>query len=280
MMPLLTGNYAIAMLLVFVKTLSEYGTPSTLGNRIGFYVFTTDIHRYASTAPIDFGKASSLSSVLVVICMLMWLAQNYITTKHTYSLVGGKGKKEGLYSCRRITEILGGFYIALVILISVGIPYFSVVATSLIKLRGYGLAAGNFTFQHYVELFTSNSKGWEALLTSTMLAVASATIASVLGTLIVVAIKKAGKWKGVIEGEALLPEMLPNIVLVIGLMLFWNKIYDFLPLYNTIGFMVLVYVVMFIPYTIQYVSSAYMQMGESLTEAGKVCGGSRFYVMQ
>ena len=279
MMPLLTGNYAIAMLLVFVKTLSEYGTPSTLGNRIGFYVFTTDIHRYASTAPIDFGKASSLSSVLVVICMLMWLAQNYITTKHTYSLVGGKGKKEGLYSCRRITEILGGFYIALVILISVGIPYFSVVATSLIKLRGYGLAAGNFTFQHYVELFTSNSKGWEALLTSTMLAVASATIASVLGTLIVVAIKKAGKWKGVIEGEALLPEMLPNIVLVIGLMLFWNKIYDFLPLYNTIGFMVLVYVVMFIPYTIQYVSLAYMQMGESLTEAGKVCGGSRFYVM-
>ncbi len=279
MMPLLTGNYAIAMLLVFVKTLSEYGTPSTLGNRIGFYVFTTDIHRYASTAPIDFGKASSLSSVLVVICMLMWLAQNYITTKHTYSLVGGKGKKEGLYSCRRITEILGGFYIALVILISVGIPYFSVVATSLIKLRGYGLAAGNFTFQHYVELFTSNSKGWEALLTSTMLAAASATIASVLGTLIVVAIKKAGKWKGVIEGEALLPEMLPNIVLVIGLMLFWNKIYDFLPLYNTIGFMVLVYVVMFIPYTIQYVSSAYMQMGESLTEAGKVCGGSRFYVM-
>ena len=279
MMPLLTGNYAIAMLLVFVKTLSEYGTPSTLGNRIGFYVFTTDIHRYASTAPIDFGKASSLSSVLVVICMLMWLAQNYITTKHTYSLVGGKGKKEGLYSCRRITEILGGFYIALVILISVGIPYFSVVATSLIKLRGYGLAAGNFTFQHYVELFTSNSKGWEALLTSTMLAVASATIASVLGTLIVVAIKKAGKWKGVIEGEALLPEMLPNIVLVIGLMLFWNKIYDFLPLYNTIGFMVLVYVVMFVPYTIQDVSSAYMQMGESLTEAGKVCGGSRFYVM-
>ena len=43
--PLLTGNYAIGALLVFVKTLSEYGTPYTLGRRIGFYVFTTDIHR-------------------------------------------------------------------------------------------------------------------------------------------------------------------------------------------------------------------------------------------
>ena len=33
-MPLLTGNYAIGALLVFVKTISEYGTPSTLGRRI------------------------------------------------------------------------------------------------------------------------------------------------------------------------------------------------------------------------------------------------------
>ena len=92
-MPLLTGNYAIGMLLVFVKTLSEYGTPATLGKKIGFYVFTTDIHRYATTAPIDFGKASSLSSVLVGICMVMWLLQNYITAQHSYNLLGGKGRR-------------------------------------------------------------------------------------------------------------------------------------------------------------------------------------------
>ena len=63
--PLLTGNYAIGALLVFVKTISEYGTPSTLGRRIGFEVFTTDIHRYATVAPIEFGKSASLASVLI-----------------------------------------------------------------------------------------------------------------------------------------------------------------------------------------------------------------------
>ena len=78
--PLLTGNYAIGALLVFVKTLSEYGTPYTLGRRIGFYVFTTDIHRYSTTAPIDFSSSASLSSVLVCICMAMWMLQNYITS--------------------------------------------------------------------------------------------------------------------------------------------------------------------------------------------------------
>ena len=91
--PLLTGNYAIGALLVFVKTLSEYGTPYTLGRRIGFYVFTTDIHRYSTTAPIDFGRSASLSSVLVCICMAMWLMQNYIINKTSYRLVSGKGSR-------------------------------------------------------------------------------------------------------------------------------------------------------------------------------------------
>ena len=91
--PLLTGNYAIGALLVFVKTLSEYGTPYTLGRRIGFYVFTTDIHRYSTTAPIDFGRSASLSSILVCICMAMWLMQNYITSRTSYRLVGGKGSR-------------------------------------------------------------------------------------------------------------------------------------------------------------------------------------------
>ena len=279
-MPLLTGNYAIGMLLVFVKILSEYGTPATLGKRIGFYVFTTDIHRYATTAPIDFGKAASLSAVLVSICLIMWYVQNYVTSKNTYNLVTGKGQKRKKYEIKRRTKILGGIYIALVIIIAIGVPYFSVIATSLIKVRGYGLAAGNFTFQHYVDLFTANGKGIQALLTSTMLGVLVATIASVIGTLIVVTIRKAKRWKKIIEMKALLPEMVPNIVLVIGLMLFWNRIYNVIPLYNTIGFMILVYVVMFLPYTIQYVSSALMQMGDSLIQAGRVCGASKMYIFR
>lgn len=279
-LPLLTGNYAIGMLLVFVKTLSEYGTPATLGKRIGFYVFTTDIHRYATTAPVDFGKASSLSGVLVGICMVMWLFQNYITAKHTYHLVGGKGRRKEAFADSRLVTGLSLAYIGLVLLLSIGIPYFSVIVTSVIKLRGYGLAAGNFTLAHYAELFLDNPKGFRAILTSLGLAASAATIASIIGTCVVVNIQKAGRWKKLLEGEGLLPEMIPNIVLVIGLMLFWNKIYKTIPLYNTLGFMVLVYVVMFLPYSIQYVSSAIMQIGTNLQAAGRVCGGGKLYVFR
>ena len=278
--PLLTGNYAIGALLVFVKTLSEYGTPYTLGRRIGFYVFTTDIHRYSTTAPIDFGRSASLSSILVGICMVMWLLQNHITNKKSYRLVGGKGSRPARTKLSADGQAGAWLWVALVVLVAIGVPYFSIISTSLIKLRGYGLAAGNFTLGHYKELLTT-PKAIASIWKSLVLAVSSATICSVIGTTVVVAVRRSkGFFKKTLEGISLLPEMLPSIVLVIGIMLFWNTIYKVIPLYNTIGIMVLAYVVLYLPYTVQYVTSAFTQINDSLLEAGRTFGGSPGYVFR
>lgn len=278
--PLLTGNYAIGALLVFVKTLSEYGTPYTLGRRIGFYVFTTDIHRYSTTAPIDFGRSASLSSVLVCICMAMWLLQNYITNKNSYRLVSGKGSRPARTELSAAGLAGAWAWVALVALTAIGVPYFSIISTSLIKLRGYGLAAGNFTLDHYKELLTT-PKALAAVWKSLLLAVSSATVCSVLGTAVAAAVRRSkGFFKKALEGVSLLPEMLPGIVLVIGVMLFWNAIYKVIPLYNTIGIMVLAYVVLYLPYMVQYVTSAFTQINGSLLQAGRVFGGSPGYVFR
>lgn len=281
LLPLLAGNYAIGALLVFVKTLSEYGTPYTLGRRIGFDVFTTDIHRYAAVAPISFGKAAVLASVLVTICLLLWMVQNAITRRKSYRLVGGRGVRLALTPLRGAARVLAWGYVALVILLAIGIPYFSVIATSLIRLRGYGLAAGNFTLAHYAELFADNENAVSAMANSLFLGVTAATLCAVLGTAVVLAVRRArGKTGRLLEAAGLLPEMLPGIVLVIGLMLFWNGIYDVLPLYNTLGILVVTYTALFLPYTIQYVTSSFTQISGSLLDAGRVFGGSRFYIFR
>lgn len=279
-LPLLSGNYAIGALLVFVKTLSEYGTPATLGKRIGFEVFTTEIHRHATVAPVDFGGSATLSSVLVGICLCMWMLQNYITNRKSYRLVSGKGNRTNLQKLSLPAYAAAWGYIILVIQVAIGVPYFSVISTSFINLRGYGLAPGNFTWAHYIELFTDNTKGVSALKNSLFLAVTSATICAILGTLIVVAVRKTKSGFGkVVEAIALLPEMLPGIVLVIGIMLFWNQIYHILPLYNTMGILILAYVVLFLPYTVQYVTSSFTQINENLNSAGRVFGGTPRYVL-
>ncbi len=281
LLPLLAGNYAIGALLVFVKTLSEYGTPYTLGRRIGFDVFTTDIHRYAAVAPISFGKAAVLASVLVTICLLLWMVQNAITRRKSYRLVGGRGVRLTLTPLRGAARVLAWGYVALVLLLAIGIPYFSVIATSLIRLRGYGLAAGNFTLAHYAELFADNENAVSAMANSLFLGVTAATLCAVLGTAVVLAVRRArGRTGRLLEAAGLLPEMLPGIVLVIGLMLFWNGIYDVLPLYNTLGILVVTYTALFLPYTIQYVTSSFTQISGSLLDAGRVFGGSRFYIFR
>lgn len=279
-LPLLSGNYAIGALLVFVKTLSEYGTPATLGKRIGFEVFTTEIHRHATVAPIDFGGSATLSSVLVGICLVMWMLQSYITTKKSYHLVSGRGNRMAEQRLGGVAMAVAWLYVVLILVIAIGVPYFSVISTSLINLRGYGLAPGNFTWGHYVELFTENTKGISALKNSVFLAVTSAAICAVLGTMLALSVHRSkSRLRRVVEMIGLLPEMLPGIVLVIGIMLFWNQIYHVIPLYNTLGIMVLAYVVLFLPYTVQYVTSSLTQVSDSLTAAGRVFGGSPLYIL-
>lgn len=279
--PLLSGNYAIGALLVFVKTLSEYGTPSTLGRRIGYDVFTTEIHRYATVYPIDFGSSATLASLLVTICLLLWMMQNHITEKRSYKLIGGKAAKAREAKDNKALLAIATLFVILIIFLAIVIPYFSIITTSLIKLRGFGLQKGNFTFEHYINLFTENRKGINALLNSLFLSLTAASIAAIIGTLVVVAVKRSkSSLKKALEAIALLPEMLPSIVLVIGLMLFWNSIYKLIPLYNTIYILVIAYVVLFLPYTVQYVTSSFSQISSSLLEAGRVFGASPSYIFR
>lgn len=276
-LPLLSGPYAIGALLVFVKTLSEYGTPSTLGRRIGFAVFTTQIHHYATIAPIRFGAAAALSTLLVAICLLLWLRQNTITRKRSWDL--SAARKRLCVSLSPMETMLAWTFVLLVLFLSIGIPYFSVTATALIKLRGYGLRRGNYTLQNFIDLFEIGGKGLRAMGTSIFLAISAATIDAVVGTAVaMVAHKDHGHGTRQLTALALLPEMLPNIVLVIGLMLFWNQLVKIIPLYNTLGIMVLSYSVLFLPYSVQYVQSALALMGSHLEEAGLVSGGNPSYV--
>lgn len=64
------------------------------------------------------------------------------------------------------------------------------------------------------------------------------------------------KNRKILETASLLPGMLPGIVLVISIMLFGSDIYSLLPLYSTMAILVITYVILFLPYTSEYVISA------------------------
>ena len=97
-LPLLVSSYVMGALLIFVKTIAEFGTPATFGRRIGFHVLTSEIHKFISSLPIDFSSATALSSLLLSACMLIWYMQNVLNRKYSYAMVSGKGVKAKRYT--------------------------------------------------------------------------------------------------------------------------------------------------------------------------------------
>ena len=128
---------------------------------------------------------------------------------------------------------------------------------ALIKLRGSGLSAGHFTLSHYAELFSeTENDALSAIESSLFLGIVSATLCRHTGTLIVLPMRKHEKNRKILEAASLLLEMLPGIVLVIGIMLLGSDIYSLHPLYSTMAILIITYAILFLPYTAEYVISA------------------------
>ena len=129
--------------------------------------------------------------------------------------------------------------------------------SALIKLRGFGLSAGHFTLSHYAELFSeTENDALSAIESSLSLDIASVTLCAIQGTLIVLPMRKHEKSGKILEAASLLSEMRPGIVLVIGIMLLGSDICSLLPLYNAMAILVITYVILFLPYTAEYVITA------------------------
>ncbi|MDQ0496087.1 ABC transporter permease [Paenibacillus brasilensis] len=280
-LPLLLSAYGMGALLIFVKTIAEFGTPATFGRRIGYEVMTSEIHKYISSWPIDFGKATSLASVLLTACLLVWYVQSVINRKYTYRLVGGKGSRPSRLRVSGWTTGLSVAFILLLLIASIGIPYFSIIAASTMKLRGIGLAWNNFTLDYYRELLSWGSESMEALLNSVFLSLGASTIAALLGTWFALVVGQSRSvLQRTVDAFSLLPNTVPGIVMVVGLILWWNSPWMPIPLYNTYGMVILTYVILFVPYTVQYVKSAFTQVDTALFQAGQVFGGRPFYVFR
>ncbi|ODP28967.1 Maltodextrin transport system permease protein MdxF [Paenibacillus nuruki] len=280
-LPLLLSSYAMGALLIFVKTIAEFGTPATFGRKIGFYVMTSEIHKYISSWPIDFGKATSLASLLLTACLLMWYIQSILSSRYSYRLTGGKGSRSKKYSLRGWSGIVCWLYISILLITSIGIPYFSVITASLLRLRGTGLAVGNFTLEHYKDLLSFGSESMEALINSFTLSLIAATIAVLIGTFLALKVGQGKRWsqKG-IDLFSLMPNTVPGIVIVVGLILFWNSPWMPIPLYNSYGMVVLTYIILFLPYTLQYVKANNGQIDPILLQAGAISGGHPLYVFR
>ncbi|PYZ99027.1 ABC transporter permease [Alteribacter lacisalsi] len=276
--PLFFSGYSMGALLVFVKTIGEFGTPVTLGNRIGFYVLTSEIHRYTSVWPLDFGTAAILSTMLLSVSITIWYIQQWMVARRHDKVVSGKGQTSAFTPLGKY-RIFAWIYLFVVLGLAIGVPYFSVVSTAFLRVQGDGLALSNLTTQHMVNLFTGS--GLNALLNSVWLAAIAATIAVAIGIWVAIVImRKKGVTEKSMDFLSLAPNTVPGIVVVVGLILFWNAPWNPGMIYNTWMMLVATYVILYLPFTVQNIKAIYGQLGDSLFQAAKMSGAGPIYILR
>lgn len=271
--PILLPNFLIGAFLVFVKALSEYGTPATFGPEINFVVFTTLITTKMQVSPIDFPMAASMASILVFICMALWVFEVMLTSKKTVEL---KDEGQGKINQKKSLAIIGSVFLFFIFFFSAFIPLFTIIVTSFKNILYKNLSAeGNFTWDNYKIAFQGDegfSSGFQAIGNSFFIGIVSSLIVLILGLVFGIYSfrhKKTFLGKGV-EFLTTLPQMIPNIVTGIGMIMFFNLIYHYFPVYRTKWMLVIGYSVIFLPGMISYVKNSLVQMPDSLVEAGRV----------
>ena len=267
--PLFASGYSMGALLIFVKTIGEFGTPVTMGNRIGFQVLTSEIHHSASIWPIDFQRAALLSTLLLAVSMTVWAFQQWFQSRNHLSSNAGKGHKVKVHS-RSKWNIICYVFIICEIIVTIVLPYASIFMNAFMKQLSSGFHLSNFTLQNFVNVLSGN--GGIALFNSIMLATISATLASLIGLWVVLITRRRNSLGRVIDFSSLLPNTVPGIIVVIGLILFWNNKHNPLPVYNTIGILVVAYTVLYIPYAVQNIRTVDQRLSKNLIEAAQILG--------
>lgn len=186
--------------------------------------FTTETGKrlpQRSPAPL----AMPLASMLVTICLLLWMVQNAIKAHKSDSLVGGNSKRMTLAP---LSSSCVGSDSRRVISPSLTTPNFSV------RRRMLPSPPSKAAFPWHCQRHSLRHTG----------------------TLLVLPMRKHEKNRKILEAASLLSEMRPGLFLVIDIMLFGSDIYSLFPLYNTMAILVITYVILFLPYTAEYVISS------------------------
>lgn len=267
-LPLVLPAIMAGGLLAFIGALANFGIPALLGMRARFFVLTTSIY-YALAIP-DFGLATALSSMLVLVALVMMALQFGMQRGESrFTVISGKAVHPSDLKLRSIRYPLFYFTSVLVIFISI-LPVLSMVLTALMRYWGAPISFANLTLNNfdYVLKFDTAQR---AIMNSLFLGAVSATVAMFVGTVISYLHVKA-KLRGsrLLDFLATIPYAVPHTVIAIAMILAWAR--PPVSLYGTLWIILVAYLAVYLPFAVRTTNATLEQVHDSLEEAAKASG--------
>ena len=258
-----------ASLLVFMRAFADFGTPVVIGE--GYMTFPVLIYReFVNENGADFGFASAISVIAIIVTALVFFLQKWATRKFSYSINSlhpvEKKKAKG------IGNVLMHLYCYVICLVAflpqVYIIYLSFCKTNTagtIFLKGFSLGSYKAAMNRLlVRSMTNTVKlGLFALVIIIFIAILIAYLT----------VRRKNILNDTIDTFSMIPYIMPGVVIGIALLTAFGK--KPLKLTGTFTIMLLAVVIRRLPYTIRSATATLSQIPMSIEEAALSLGASK-----
>lgn len=256
--PLVVPAISNGALLVFMTSISNFGTPMVIG--AGFQVLPTLAYSmFISEMGGNPAMASTISMVLIFMALGVLLVQRNITSNRSYAISSYDPPQ--ILPLKGFKKVIGYLFTYGTVTISI-MPLIVVVYTSFLATKG-PVFQDYFSLGNYKDVFFQVPGAIKNTFLFSVLAIILVVLfSSLIGYVL---IRKDNFLTRILDSSLMVPYLIPGTVLGISYATAFNKPPIFLT--GTSIIIVLAYFIRRMPYTIRSSTSAVQQMHSSLEDA-------------
>jgi iron(III) transport system permease protein len=276
-LPLLLPAGLASSVLVFVQAIGMFSVPAVLGMPAGFRVATTEIFQLLETYPPRIEAATAWGLLLLAIAAVLLVAQSALLAGRSFVTITGKAFRPSTRP-PRAPRLRAGFAWLYIIFATV-LPVLALLWAACSDYVTADPRLMHFTARHFDSVLFTYPKTWIAAGNSILLGVLTATLVCLLG-LAVSWVVLRGRLMGrrLLDQLSMMPLSTPAMVFALGLL--WVYVRVPLPIYGTVGILLIAYVTHYLPFGVRATGAALRQLHPELEEAARVAGATWLATMR
>lgn len=260
------------LLLAMIRAMQSFEIELVLGPAFGFYVYSTQVYALIGQEPPDFGAASALATVGLLLITPLIFVQRWIGMRRKYTTVSGKMKTQPVRLGRWRLPIL--IFMILIVSVLIVIPLFFLGLGSLMKLFGFFEIKDPWTFDHWHVVFTDETFR-QSVINTLIMSSGAAILAIVLMSLVAYfSVRSTFRGRALLDFVSWLPFAVPGILFGLGLLYVFLEIPMFRSLYGTMWLLIFATVITSMTFGTQVLKSHMLQLSQDLEEASRTVGAT------
>ena len=269
-LPLMISPMMLVIVLQMMRIFQSFETEQLLGVRFDFFVYSTMIFRLIRADIPDYGQATVLASVTLVVIALIIPLQRWIVQRRRYTTIGS-GFKPGLIKLGKWHPLVFGLLIAVVGLLTV-VPFLVLVLGSFMTRFGFFQLIHVYTLNHWTAILT-DPLYLTALKTSMILGLTGAIFSPLLFSVLAYILVRT-RWRGriILDGIIWVSAAVPGMLAGLGLLMIFLGTPGLRILFGSMWALVIVIILQGNTTGTNITKGVLIQIGQEMEEAARVAG--------